>query len=277
MKTIVLLTHSAELQHRLDDAFGRRASVVLLTPTGDLTRATFDELFRTWSRLADAMVLDAVSLGESSRWAIEALAALAAPPRLTVVVRVTALQRTVYHVPEGWLVFNESDPVEYLETTLRTTLELREAQAQAHVAMSRGEARPARPVAPPVPESHRYREALKSLAATLAQRPGPEALTAECLRLTRELFGVARVALFTGSGREWKLAGSHGLRGELGRLVRWSSDSGVVGWLAREGSVARAGRLGDPQAERDLDVLGMDVAVPLLAGDELVGVLLCGA
>ena len=143
MNTIVLLTHSAALQHQLDETFGRHASVVLLTPPTEPTREKFDARFATWSKLADAVVLDAVSLGESARWAVESLQALELPVRVTVVARVTAMQRTVYLLPKHWLVFNEADPVEYLQTTLRTQLELRETQAKLQ---------PPVPVAPRSPQ-----------------------------------------------------------------------------------------------------------------------------
>ncbi len=273
MNTIVLLTHSAALQHQLDETFGRHASVVLLTPPTEPTREKFDALFATWSKLADAVVLDAVSLGESARWAVESLQALELPVRVTVVARVTAMQRTVYLLPKHWLVFNEADPVEYLQTTLRTQLELRETQAKLQPPVPVAPRSP-RPVGAALPDSVRYREALKSLSAALAQQPGRDGLLKESLRLVRELFGVGRMALFWKADGGYALAGSTGVRQEFATQLQLTPQGGIAGALAREGSILRYP--GDAQTMREFDLLGTDVAVPVFDNDELVGVLTCG-
>ena len=95
MKTALLLTNSAETQRLLSDILGERTNLVLLPPPSEATREKFDALFATWLRLADAVILDAASLGAPSRWAIESLAAAKIEERQAVVVRAAAGQQAL--------------------------------------------------------------------------------------------------------------------------------------------------------------------------------------
>ncbi|MGA2137729.1 MAG: hypothetical protein ABSH14_02605 [Verrucomicrobiia bacterium] len=89
MKTALLLTNSAETQRLLTDILGDKTNIVLLPPPPEPSRERFDALFSTWLRLVDAVILDAVSLGETTRWAVESLAASRLQEHQAVVVRAT--------------------------------------------------------------------------------------------------------------------------------------------------------------------------------------------
>jgi len=67
MKTALLLTNSAETQRLLTDILGEKTNIVLLPPPTEPSQEQFDSLFSTWLRLVDAVILDAVSLGETTR------------------------------------------------------------------------------------------------------------------------------------------------------------------------------------------------------------------
>ena len=98
MKTALLLTNSAETQRLLTDILGDKTNIVLLPPPPDPSREQFDALFSTWLRLVDAVILDAVSLGETTRWAVESLAASHLQEHQAVVVRATVAQQSMYRI-----------------------------------------------------------------------------------------------------------------------------------------------------------------------------------
>jgi hypothetical protein len=164
MKTALLLTNSAETQRLLTDILGEKTNIVLLPLPAEPSREWFDALFSTWLRLVDAVILDAVSLGETTRWAAESLASSRLQEHQAVVVRATAAQQTLYPIQEGWLVVSASDSADHLKRALGTFFELRDAQsklkrADAVIARQRQVAAPAPVVAPEArphpPQTHK--------------------------------------------------------------------------------------------------------------------------
>src|ERR1700729_2888437 len=93
MKTALLLTNSAETQRLLADILGEKTNIVLLPAPTEPSQGQFDSLFSTWLRLVDAVILDAASLGETSRWAIDSLEGLTLQEHQAVIVRVTTAQQ----------------------------------------------------------------------------------------------------------------------------------------------------------------------------------------
>src|SRR5579862_3379087 len=219
MKTALLLTNSAETQRLFTDIIGERTNVVLLPPPAEPSRNQFDVLFSKWLHIVDAVLLDAVSLGEATRWAIESLAASRLREHQAVVVRVTANQQSMYPIAESWLVITDSDSGDHLKQTLGAFFELRDARSklkQADAVMARQRhAVPSMPSVPrtpsvPVPPPHehasaivpsfdayRYRDALKDLSRILSSHANENELVSEFLRLVQELLGIGRVAIFT--------------------------------------------------------------------------------
>jgi len=208
MKTALLLANAADAQQFFAGLLGDQVNLILLPAPVEPTREKFDALFTPWLRLADGVIIDAVSVGESTRWALESLEAARLTESPAVVIRATALQHSVYPIPAGWLVITDTDPWEQAERTLSTFLQLREAQARlkrADAALDhQRQAAVAGPVAPgaagaavSTADTLRYRDALKNIAHVLGQHLDENALVVEFLRVVRELVGVGKLAIFT--------------------------------------------------------------------------------
>jgi signal transduction histidine kinase len=310
MKTALLLTSSADTQRLLTELLGQNTNFVLLPiPTGP-TREKFDALFSHWLRFADAVILDAATLGPTSRWAIESLSTAALQPHQAVVIRLSAAQQTLYHIPGHWLITSDTDTPEQLRQALANFFELRETQARlkrADAALARHRQSTAhRPAPPPAPlaavaptESYRYRHALKSLSQLLSRRPDEQTLWTEFLGILRELLGVGKLALFARPyqpslfGDACGLTGSSlgavataGIAREVAAHLRLDLGGGIAGYLAREAKVLRRTQVLDPAAPehdpdgagREFELLGAELAVPMFDPVEagLLGVLCAG-
>ncbi|HUI08618.1 MAG TPA: GAF domain-containing protein, partial [Verrucomicrobiae bacterium] len=282
MKTALLLTNSAETQRLLTDILGERTNLVLLPPPSEATREKFDALFATWLRLADAVILDAASLGAPSRWAIESLAAAKIEERQAVVVRAAAGQQAMYSLAPHWLAVSDTDSAEQLQQALGTFFELREAQAKlkradavitrqrqtARASSSSGE-RPMRASGiPPAAFStsssndlYRYRAAIKSISQLLGRHPNRNALWRELLGIVRELLGVGKLAIFAGTfrtdlagepaggrGETLAVVASAGIAQEVVGHLRLTADAGIGGYLTSEAKILRRAQLFDPLA-----------------------------
>ena len=289
MKTALLLTNSAETQRLLTDILGDKTNIVLLPPPAEPSRERFDALFSTWLRLVDAVILDAVSLGETTRWAVESLAASHLHEHQAVVVRATVAQQSMYRIASHWLVVSDSDSGDHLKQALGTFFELRDAQsrlkrADAVIARHRQTVAPmATAVSPPPstlgPPAHapavilsfdvyRYRDALKDLSRILSQHASEDELVSEFLRLVRELLGTGKAAIFTrpstgelfagqstAPGKQFVVARSVGLAQHLVEHFRLSADSGIAGYLARETRILLRAQAMDSLAfDYDLEV-----------------------
>ena len=312
MKTALLLTNSAETQRLLTDILGEKTNIVLLPPPTEPSRDQFDALFSTWLRLVDAVVLDAVSLGETTRWAVESLASARLQEHQAVVVRATAAQQSIYPIAENWLLVSDSDPSDRLKQALDTFFELREARsklkrADAVMARQRQAVAPTAAVVPqprPMPQgaapavgssfdAYRYRDALKDLSRILSQHVDEGELVSEFLRLVRELLGTGKAAIFTrllpaelfagqstSVTRQLTIVRSAALAQQVVEHFRLSVDSGIGGYLAREARILLRAQMMDslaldydPEVAREFEALGMDVAVPIFDEDQLLGVL----
>ena len=313
MKTALLLTNSADTQRLLTDILGEKTNIVLLPLPAEPSRERFDALFSTWLRLVDAVILDAVSLRETTRWATESLASSRMEKNQAVVMRATSSQQTQYSVPEDWLVVSDTDSPDRLKKALGTFFELRDTQsklkrADAVIARQRQAAAPApavaaqpRPVAAstqlaalePAFDAYRYRGALKDLSRILSQHMSEGELVSEFLGLVRELLGSGKAAIFVrrkpgelfaeaaaAGGEQFVVARSIGLAPHLVEHFRLSAETGIAGHLMREARILlRAQAMDslaldyDPEVARDFDTLGADVAVPIFDEDRLWGVL----
>ncbi|HUJ70706.1 MAG TPA: ATP-binding protein [Verrucomicrobiae bacterium] len=282
MKTALLLTNSAETQRLLTDILGDKTNIVLLPPPTEPSQEQFDALFSTWLRLVDAVILDAVSLGETTRWAVESLAAAHLQEHQAVVVRATVAQQSLYRIASNWLVVADSDSGDHLKQALGTFFELRDAQsrlkrADAVIARHRQTVAPMAAVVshpPSTPASHahasavvpsfdvyRYRDALKDLSRILSQHTGEGELVSEFLRLVRELLGTGKAAIFTrqlagelftgqsaAPGKQFTVARSAGLAQHLVEHFRLSADSGIGNYLAREAKILLRAQAADSLA-----------------------------
>ncbi len=289
MKTALLLTNSAETQRLLTDILGEKTNIVLLPPPTEPSRNQFDALFSTWLRLVDAVILDAVSLGETTRWAVESLASSRLQEHQAIVVRATASQQFIYPIASNWLVISDADSGDHLKQALGTFFELRDAQsklkrADAVIARQRQAVTPMpavvpqpRPMLPPqahaaaiVPsfDVYRYRDALKDLSRILGQHVNEGELVSDFLRLVRELLGTGKAAIFarrmpddlftsqsTSAGKQFVVVRSAGLAQHIAEHLRLSVDSGIGAYLMREARILLRSQAMESLAfEYDLEV-----------------------
>ena len=312
MKTALLLTNSAGTQRQLADILGEKTNLVLLPAPTEPSQEQFDSLFSTWLRLVDAVILDAASLGETSRWAIDSLEGLTLQEHQAVIVRVTTAQQLASTMPAGWLLVSDTDSPERLKQALGTFFELRDAQSKlkrvdAVIARQRQAAAPIATITPqsrsmislpgpgisPSFDAYRYRDALKDLSRILSQYVDEGELLSEFLRLVRELLGVGKVGIFnrrlpsdlfagqSGAGnRQFSAARCAGIAQHIVEHLRLSLDSGIGAYLAREARILRRTQMldtlafdYDPEIAHEFEVLGTEVAVPIFDDDQLLGVL----
>jgi signal transduction histidine kinase len=292
MKTVLLLAGDSQVKPLLAEALGPHVNLVLVEPPADPSREQFDALFATWLRLADTVLVDVVSLRETARWALESLAAVKLGEHQSVVARLSAAQRSLYHAEPHWLVLADTDTPDQTRSQLRTFLDLREAQAdlkRAHAALDRAGVSTAGATAPPVAacELLRYRDALRNIGHVLGKNLDQRALLKEFLHFLRELLGVGKLALLTRpyhndlfterlalEQRHLAIAASHGIAPDLVEHLRLSLDFGIGGRLERDARILRrAAPDHDPQAAREFELLGADVAVPMFDNDRLLGAL----
>jgi signal transduction histidine kinase len=304
MKTALLLTSSAETQRMFSDILGEKTNLVLLPPPADASRAKFDALFATWLRLVDAVILDAVSLQEISRWAIESLTAAQLREHQAVVVRATTAQQAMHRMSKGWLIVSEADSADQLKQAFGTFFELRDTQAKlkradALITRQRVTPQPSRPAPPPATSSvdpYRYRDALKSISKLLAQRLDEPALLRQSGEFIREFLGLAKFSLFTRRveaelfpGKDTPVhdellpVASTGIPQQVLDHLRLTTTSGIGGYLATEAKILRRTQSNDAfeyesdaQISREFELLGTDVAVPMFDNDQLLGALTFG-
>lgn len=300
MKTTLLLANTTEAQQLFADLLGNRVNMILLPVPAEPTREQFDALFATWLRLADNIIVDAVSVGEPSRWALEALRTAHLTDRHAVIVRANELQRTAYPLEPDWLMISAGEPLEQTERALTTFLQLRAAQAKlkqadAILGRQRHATVPPPPAAPVVStaETLRYRDALKNIAHVLGRHLDENALVVEFLRVVRELLGVGKLAIFTRrfqgdlfanqpvfEGQQLAIVGSSGIAPSVVEHLRLTLDAGIAGYVGREAKILRRMQSQDPsvldhdpQIVREFELLGTEVAVPMFEDDQLLGVL----
>jgi signal transduction histidine kinase len=286
MNATLLLTDSAETRRGFADLLAGRTSLIPVVPPADPSRERFDALFATWLRLVDLVVVDGVALGQMTRWAVESLTQ-GAQGNLPVVIRLKPAQRGDCTLPEHWLVVLDTDSPEQLRQSFDNFFELHATKARLRRAPARPQAEPTRMTTTTPMESYRYRDALKNLSRLLGQRHRADDLPAEFLRLVRELLGVGKLAIFTrplegslfagGStptSDQLAVACSHGVALPVTEHLRLTLDAGIGGYLTREVRILRRREAADDgRIEREFELLGTEVAVPMFDNDQLLGVL----
>jgi signal transduction histidine kinase/DNA-binding NarL/FixJ family response regulator len=136
--------------------------------------------------------------------------------------------------------------------------------------------------------STRTLETLRSYSSILSHTLCAEAMLREFLLLLREIIGVNRAAIFLreppgGAGdslppvvaRRLHSACAIGLAPGVLQHLELSLETGIGGHLFRSGRLLRkesAEVAGDPQMRREFDLLGAQVAIPILDRETLVGV-----
>lgn len=144
------------------------------------------------------------------------------------------------------------------------------------------------PVAEPRPSPERTLRVLSELSDILAHSLSSDSLLRECLRLLREILGVNRAAIFlrqptaSGCGIPSKPEDlllrpvcALGLPPELLDHLVLSQDRGIGHYIYRFGRILKsAGEEArqDPVAQKEFALLGVQVAIPILDRESVIGV-----
>lgn len=304
MRTVLLLTDAANARQQWTDVLGPDANVVCLPCPAEPAPGEFDVELRRWQPLVEAIVVDAAALGEVTVLVIKALGQLPLREHQAVVVRATATQCEMFPMDEHWLIVSDTDDTQQLRQSVATFFQLRDAQArlqQANTIIARhrqspGDTGAARPATAPAYEVYRHREAVKHISRFMGECADQQALLTEFLRLLRELLGVGRLAFYmrdvrmdlfgsqpTTAGPLLVMAAGAGIPQAVGDHLRLTTSEGLGANLAREMRILQRARVSDPRAAeydaqvaREFDLLGTEVAVPILDNDQLLGVLTFG-
>ncbi len=127
----------------------------------------------------------------------------------------------------------------------------------------------------------RYQERLRgiyTLSESLAQSDDLDALMEEAIRAIRENFAYDHITLFLQEGDELALRGYDSTfpegEVEFEHFRRFPIDRGISGWVARHHRPLRVGNvLEDPRYVEGHPAIHSELAVPVMEGDELLGVL----
>lgn len=301
MKTALLLADSNETRQFFTESIGRHVNLVVVEPPAVPTREKFDALFETWLRIVDAVLLDAVSLGQPTRWALEALSETPLAEHQAIAVRLNADQRNLYHLEPDWLTIADTETIDQVRQSLCTFLDLRDAQFKLKRANSaldrrgkngRADHSAATPLVPAT-ELLRYRDALRNIGQVLGKNRDEQTLLSEFLHFARELLGVGKLALFTRQyhndlfteqltleDRHLTIASSHGIAPNVVEHLRLSLDFGIGDQLGREAKILRRAAVLDPlapehdlQVAREFQLLNVEAVVPMFDNDQLLGAL----
>ena len=132
-------------------------------------------------------------------------------------------------------------------------------------------------------------DVLRDFSSILTHSLNAEAMLKQFLLFLREILSVNRAAIFlnrpvspmlaesapTESGRRLRVAASIGLSSGLLENVELSFDAGIGGQLARLGRILRRDSgegLMDSESQKEFELLGAQVAVPILDREVIVGV-----
>jgi len=136
--------------------------------------------------------------------------------------------------------------------------------------------------APIAPSGTQGLALLRGFSGILTHSLNGDALLRQFLLFVRELFGLNRAMIFLSdpgdpSARRLRAASSLGVSGKLLETIELSFDSGLGQLVSRTGRIVRrhSSQLASaPDARREFDVLGAEVAVPIPDRENVIGVAL---
>ena len=129
-------------------------------------------------------------------------------------------------------------------------------------------------------------EVLRDFSAVLTHSLCAEAMLKQFLLLLREILGVNRAAIFLrppfsgfgsspAEGRRFRSACAIGLSAGLLEHFELSFEAGLGGFLYRQGRIVRRDSeevLDDVEMQKEFELLGVQVAIPILDREALIGV-----
>jgi len=126
---------------------------------------------------------------------------------------------------------------------------------------------------------YRYKDSLKNFSRLLSVRFDLERFLNSFLLLLREMLGINRLYILLREGENYVVKASLGGMKEIVDNVKFSSQCGLIKYLVKEGTIVYKKRVDSllyPGINREMEIFGVEVAIPLIKGGELAGVLLLG-
>ena len=292
MKTILLLAQNPELAQTV--GAGLKSDAYRCIHRTTMSEA--EPLLR--GRLIDAVVVDADSMEIPGLWFLERLRSLA--PELPTLVLAPRQAEQWEWEEEAYLqgvahVLSKPIRPRLLKTILdRLDLEPVSSTPSA-VPRSNSALLPANPPEASLPNlsmapgaSVRSLEALRNFSSVLSHSLQVESFLHQFLLQLREVIGVNRAAIFlrpagvfgqgvpeASGGRRMRSACAIGLPQGLLDHFELSFESGIGGYLFRYGRILQRDSLEvchDPEMRKEFELLGAQVAIPILDRETLIGV-----
>lgn len=132
----------------------------------------------------------------------------------------------------------------------------------------------------PLKDIHRYKNSLKNFSRMLLASFDLDELLNSFLLLLREMLGINRLYILLREKEDYLVRASFGGIKEIIESARFSPQYGLIRYLTKEGTIIDRGRAEDnllyPEIDREMEIFGAEVAIPLTEKGELLAVLLLG-
>jgi len=126
---------------------------------------------------------------------------------------------------------------------------------------------------------YRYKDSLKNFSRVLLASYDLDKLLNSFLLLLREMMRINRLYILLAEKEDYIVKTSFGGIKEIVESVKLSSQSELIRYLAKEGTIIDRGRMDNllyPEINREMEIFGAQIAIPLMKKGELMGVLLLG-
>ncbi len=126
---------------------------------------------------------------------------------------------------------------------------------------------------------YRYKNSLKNFSRVLLASYDLDELLNSFLLLLREMLGVNRLYILLAEKENYVVKTAFGGIKEIVESVRLSPRCGLIRYLAKEGTIIDRERIDSllyPEINREMEIFGAQIAIPLMKKGELIGVLLLG-
>ncbi len=138
-------------------------------------------------------------------------------------------------------------------------------------------AAPAAPAtAVPPQTAQRYQATLRWLSRVPGHHETPARIGGRLLEAAIDIFDTSRAAVVLEDGSVFRIAAENGLAPGLAESLRLEFSAGLMRWFEENRCVADRQVIADPEAARELQVLGMRLGAPLLRAGRVTGALLLG-
>lgn len=260
MRVVVVVADEPGVREALGAAL-RETSVVFIERTVD------DALRRTVSVPADVILVD-----DTHKLGVDALTRLQSElsgiPIIGVLGRGDTETRASYVVAGAAATVTKPFSCEDLNKVIDEALAHPESRPHTQMLM---------PAVMNTPATvDRHQTALRWISRTTAMVDNPGRVAALFVDAMTDIFGVARCAVLLEDGGTVRVAASQGIPAAIADSVRLTYTKGLVRSLEASPTLTDRATVADPNAARELGLLGARLAAPLMCQGAVAGALLIG-